>query len=241
MRSEIEWNDEWLDLPSLTYFKGEGDNIEYIGSVILESSHLVIVWTRYPSIFWRWNPIRRWLLPLYLFPPILKYPFSHLFIVRCDCSQITHQKKRHVPIILIPSVSLSSYWQSWITKHSVYKSYRLKPDLTNFDWVNLSGYYEVIMTMAFKWVLTPTTNYLSKIKDAEHQEIWKEEKSIWREEHKIYRWEWNYWWETVLQKNDRFDHSEFISSIIIPISLKQQCSFLCSLSCSWPFLRLSIS
>ena len=42
MRSEIEWVDKWIDLPSLTTFKGDGGNFEYTGSVILESSHLVI-------------------------------------------------------------------------------------------------------------------------------------------------------------------------------------------------------
>ena len=50
MRSDIEWKDEWIDLPSLTAFKGDGDNFRFIGSVILESSHLVIDWNRYPSI-----------------------------------------------------------------------------------------------------------------------------------------------------------------------------------------------
>ena len=50
MRSEIEWIDEWIDLPSLTTFKGEWWNFWFIGSVILESSDLVIDWTRYPSI-----------------------------------------------------------------------------------------------------------------------------------------------------------------------------------------------
>ena len=42
MRSGSEYNDELIDLPSLTSIKGNGGNFEYIGSVILESSHLVI-------------------------------------------------------------------------------------------------------------------------------------------------------------------------------------------------------
>ena len=58
MRSETEWKDEWLDLPSLTSFKGDEYNFASIGSVILESNHLVIDRTRYPSIRIQWNPIR---------------------------------------------------------------------------------------------------------------------------------------------------------------------------------------
>ena len=42
MRSEIEWVDEWIDLPSLTEFNGSNGNLIYIGSVILESTDLVI-------------------------------------------------------------------------------------------------------------------------------------------------------------------------------------------------------
>ena len=41
MRSEIEWVNEWIDLPSLTEFKGDDQNFENIGSVILESMDLV--------------------------------------------------------------------------------------------------------------------------------------------------------------------------------------------------------
>ena len=41
MRSGIEWVDEWIDLPSLTQFKGNGYNFVAIGSVILESIDLV--------------------------------------------------------------------------------------------------------------------------------------------------------------------------------------------------------
>ena len=92
MRSDIEWNNEWIDLPSLTSFKGDEFNFKYIGSVILESSHLVIDWTRYPSIRIQWSSIRLWLLPLHLFPPILKYSFSHLIIIRCSCPRIIHQE-----------------------------------------------------------------------------------------------------------------------------------------------------
>ena len=42
MRSDNERIDKWIDLPSLTSFKGDEDNFCNIGSVILESSHLVI-------------------------------------------------------------------------------------------------------------------------------------------------------------------------------------------------------
>ena len=45
MRSEIERTDKWIDLPLLIEFKGNGSNFGYIGSVILESNHLVIDWT----------------------------------------------------------------------------------------------------------------------------------------------------------------------------------------------------
>ena len=57
MRSEIEWIDEWIDLPSLTLFKGNGGNFYAIGSVILESMDLVIDKCRYLSIIIQWNPI----------------------------------------------------------------------------------------------------------------------------------------------------------------------------------------
>ena len=110
MRSEIEWSDEWIDLPSLIEIKGKDYNFRLIGSVILESSHLVFDRSRYPSIIIQWNPIRRWLLLVHLFPPILKYPFSPLIIIRCYCSRIIHQKKKRVSLILIPSVSLYTHW-----------------------------------------------------------------------------------------------------------------------------------
>ena len=42
MRSENERVDEWVDLPLLTEFKGNGGNFHNIGSVILESMDLVI-------------------------------------------------------------------------------------------------------------------------------------------------------------------------------------------------------
>ena len=55
MRSEIEWVDEWIDLPSLTEFNGNDYNFVAIGSVILESMDLVFDWCRYPSIIIQWN------------------------------------------------------------------------------------------------------------------------------------------------------------------------------------------
>ena len=42
MKSEIECNSEWIDLPSLTSFTGDGDNFCWIGFVILESSQWAI-------------------------------------------------------------------------------------------------------------------------------------------------------------------------------------------------------
>ena len=97
MRSEIERVDEWADLPSLTSFNGYDDIFGYIGSVILESSYLVIESCRYPSVVIRRNPIQWWLLLLvHPFPPILKYAFSHLIITRCSCSWISHQNQKSV-------------------------------------------------------------------------------------------------------------------------------------------------
>ena len=106
MRSEIEWVDEWIDLPSLTQFKGDYYNFECIGSVVLESIDLVFDWCRYPSIIIWWYPIRG-LLQLHLFPPILKYPFSHFLIIRCCCSRIIHQTQKQIPLIPIPLFPLS--------------------------------------------------------------------------------------------------------------------------------------
>ena len=34
------------------------------------------------------------MLRVHLFPPILKYSFSYLIIIRCYCSRINHQRKR---------------------------------------------------------------------------------------------------------------------------------------------------
>ena len=44
MRSEIKWVNEWIDLPSLTEFKGDDYNFYAIGSVILESTDLDSDW-----------------------------------------------------------------------------------------------------------------------------------------------------------------------------------------------------
>ena len=99
MRSEIEWSDEWIDLPSLTELKGDRYNFYAIGSVILESIDLVFDWCRYPSIIIQWNPIRCLLLPLHLFPPILKYSYSHFLIIRCCRSRICHQRQKRLRLI----------------------------------------------------------------------------------------------------------------------------------------------
>jgi len=58
MRSESEWIDEWIDLPSLTSVSGGWNNLEVIGLVILESVHWVFDWCRYPSIIIQWNRLR---------------------------------------------------------------------------------------------------------------------------------------------------------------------------------------
>ena len=99
MRSEIEWVDEWIDLPSLIEFKGSSFNFYAIGSVILESMDLAFAWCRYPTIIIQWNQLRWLLLPLHIFPPILKYSFSHFLIIRRHCSRISHQKQKQVRLI----------------------------------------------------------------------------------------------------------------------------------------------
>ena len=93
MRSEIEWVDEWIDLPSLTESEGDYWNFYRIGSVILESMDLVFDWCRYPSIIIQWNQLRWWLLLHDLVPSIHKYLFSHFLIIRCCCSRISHQRQ----------------------------------------------------------------------------------------------------------------------------------------------------
>ena len=47
MRSNVDRVNEWIDLPSLTSFSGNG-NFYAIGSVTLESTHLAIDKPRYP-------------------------------------------------------------------------------------------------------------------------------------------------------------------------------------------------
>ena len=96
MRSEIEWVDEWIDLPSLTEFKGDYNHFRSIGSVILESMDLVFDWCRYPSIIIWWNLLRFSQLLLHLFPPTHKYSLSHFLIIRCCCSRIIHQRQKRL-------------------------------------------------------------------------------------------------------------------------------------------------
>ena len=102
MRSEIDWIDEWIDLPSLTEFNGCRRNFCFIGTVILESIDLAFDWCRYSSVIIQWNQLRWLLLFLDLFPPILKYAFSHFFIIRCGCSRISYQRQKRLRLIPIP-------------------------------------------------------------------------------------------------------------------------------------------
>ena len=94
---------------------------------------LVFDWCRYPSIIIWWNLLRCKLLLVHLFPPILKYPFSHYLIIRCCCSWISHQKHMSLPLILIPVSSLPNElpWCSWITEHSVKQPPTPSPFQTN--------------------------------------------------------------------------------------------------------------
>ena len=112
MRSEIEWVDEWIDLPSLTEFKGDY-NFENIGSVILESMDLVFDWCRYPSIIIQWNQLRWSLLRLHIFPPILKYILSFILIIRCH--------------------GLRELRQFWETRTISYKYRSKKPNRIHFN------------------------------------------------------------------------------------------------------------
>ena len=47
-------------------------------------------------------------LPLHLFPSILKYPFSPFLISRCFCSRISHQTQKQVRLIPIPCFFLAN-------------------------------------------------------------------------------------------------------------------------------------
>ena len=58
MKSNIDCDTEWIDLPSLTYFNGDGYNFRLIGSVALKSSDWSVEWRRYPSIIIQWNWFR---------------------------------------------------------------------------------------------------------------------------------------------------------------------------------------
>ena len=49
MKSGIGRKDEWTDISWLVSFRGEGSNYCAIGSVILESMDLLVVWRRHPS------------------------------------------------------------------------------------------------------------------------------------------------------------------------------------------------
>ena len=42
MRSDCDYHHEWIDLPSLTTFNGNGTNFYTMGSVVLESNQLGI-------------------------------------------------------------------------------------------------------------------------------------------------------------------------------------------------------
>ena len=110
MRSEIEWIDEWIDLPSLTEFKGDYYNFECIGSVVLESMDVVFDWFRHPSIIIWWNILPWLLLPLHLFPPILKYILSYFLIIRCYCSRISHQRQKQLRLI---------DWECFLSTHQM--------------------------------------------------------------------------------------------------------------------------
>ena len=74
-------NNEWLDLPSLTLFKGNMNAFRHIGSVVLESTFVWVCECRHPDVtvqrFW----VRYWLLLLHVFGWIIWYVFCHLLII----------------------------------------------------------------------------------------------------------------------------------------------------------------
>ena len=122
MRSEIEWVDEWIDLPSLTEFKGDRFNFKNIGSVILESMDLVFDWCRYPSINIWWNQLRYGLLLLHLYHSAFTYSFSHFLISRCWCSRFSHQKQKQLRLLTENVSYQHNKWQcdnDYPNKHGI--------------------------------------------------------------------------------------------------------------------------
>ena len=90
MKSEIEWNDEWIDLPSLTSFNGNGENFEYFGTVILESPDSWCIRFRHPSVIVQWHSTWWRLLPLHYFTSVVKYGCFQYLMNRFTGSRICH-------------------------------------------------------------------------------------------------------------------------------------------------------
>ena len=110
--AKLAWIDWWMNRSSFPSIRGDKDNFETIGSMILESIAIMVFWCRYPSIIMWWNPIRWWLLQLHVFPPIFKYVWCHLITIRFSCSRISHQKQKQLCefftiVILFPISTLS--------------------------------------------------------------------------------------------------------------------------------------
>lgn len=91
---EWDWAKGWTDISWLVSFRGEGSNYYAIGSVILESMDLLVVWRRHPSTVIRGNPL--WLLQLRdgLFPSVLE----HRRVFQCCCARIGHPRVWWVPL-----------------------------------------------------------------------------------------------------------------------------------------------
>ena len=143
MRSEIEWVDEWTDLPSLTEFKGD-DNFENIGSVILESMDLVFDWYRYPSIIIQWNLLRWWLLQIHLYHSVFKYAFSHFLIIRCHWFRELHQ--------------------FWETRTISYKYRSKKPNRIHFNTVGCGRTLD--WSFRYYWGIRVFTEQIQVTKDS---------------------------------------------------------------------------
>ena len=101
MKGNTEWENERIDLPSLTSLTGDMYTLMSIGSITLESTSLWIDWFRYPAVvIWRY-PSRSWLLLLYLFASFVKCVWLLSFISRCWWSRVFHHKQMVEGISLV--------------------------------------------------------------------------------------------------------------------------------------------
>lgn len=114
MRSRIDCDNQWWDLPALTSFTGTGFNCLYIGSVVVESHIWRIEWNRctsppvFPNHIWRLQFL------LYVFHSIHKYSYCFRLTVWCIRTVIRHWR------------SEVDFFQKWI----------LRCGFLNYYWVD---------------------------------------------------------------------------------------------------------